>query len=150
MPQHLCYLRADQIVRGSAARALRAVGGSLAIFTILIWVPAWFIIKDPTRIKILALLTWSACAGVFAAFMTLAAALTVAQVRGGTLSFFFCGLPMRSFPLDADTTFELRKIRRLRVLVIHRGRSRYFPNRALNRRELIGLLRANGVARQRR
>src|SRR5437868_6196929 len=84
-----------------------------------------------------AALTISAC---------IAAVLTHARIHDGTLTFHFCGISTQSIALDAETTFEVREIGRMRTLRITRGASNYLPNGALNTQELIDLLRANGVA----
>jgi len=76
----------------------------------------------------------------------LAAASAVAKMGDGRLDFFFCGVPTRSFALDGDTTFELRKIDGVEVLCIHRGPQRYVPNGALDNAALVHLLRTDGVA----
>ena len=69
-----------------------------------------------------------------------------AEIRDGRLNFYFCGIRMRSIPLDYSTHFELREMGRLKVLRIQSKGSTYVPNGALDKSEVVEPLRANGVA----
>lgn len=80
------------------------------------------------------------------ACMSVVAAFTFAKVQDGRLDFFFCGVRTRSFALDGATTFELRRIGRMETLLVRRGSLQYVPNGALDKRAIVNLLRANGVA----
>jgi hypothetical protein len=103
------------------------------------------LVKEPSATRVAIAVAITALAAVFVVAMSAAAATAMAQVRERRLNFYFCGLRMRSFPLDASLEFELRKIGRLEVLAIHCGASRYFPNGVFDKRELTDFLRSNGV-----
>jgi hypothetical protein len=136
-----------QVVRGSAARALRMVGGANAIGIPVVMIPLWVFVNGSSATKMAVSLAIVVFMGVVTLCACVAAATTIAAVRGRRLNFYFCGVRTRSVPLDASTAFELRTIGgRLEVLVIRSGGSSYVPNGALNSGDVAKLLRANGVA----
>ena len=136
----------SQIVRGSATRFLRSVGGVAAVAAGLLALCLGLFARTSIEKKIAGVIAFIVVACALVICGSIAAAATVARVEDGTLQFCFCGLKTRSIPLDASAAFEMRTIGRLRVLVISRGRLTYVPNGALDTEELVRLLRASGVA----
>ena len=138
--------RADQVVRGSALRALRKVGGGAAVAAVVLALALWFFVNASAATKVTVWIALIAFAMIVTLCASIASASAAAQVQNGRLNFSFCGIRTRSIPLNAITTFELRTRGRLRLLIITSGTSTYVPNGALDRDELIALLSANGVA----
>jgi intracellular sulfur oxidation DsrE/DsrF family protein len=135
-----------QIVRGNAARTVRVVGSIALVGSALLALPLWLIVKDTAETKIAVEVAYVIVGIVLITAASIAAACTVAKVQDGRLDFFFCGMRMRSFALDGDTTFDLLKIGRVNMLRIRRGTKSYVPNGALDKGGLVDLLRTNGVA----
>jgi hypothetical protein len=135
-----------QIVRGSAARAMRVLGGLSFGIGALLGLAMWLFVHDTTRTKIAVEIALLMVLAMIVLAAAVAAASTVARVQDGSLDFFFCGMRMRSFAVDGSTTFDLHKIGRLEVLRIQRGPESYVPNGALDKDALVDLLRTNGVA----
>jgi hypothetical protein len=133
----------DQIVRGNVTRALLTFA---CLAAVPLAVALGLLIKEHTARRVGIAVAITVLIAMFVVCMAAVAASSVARVRQGRLNFYFFGLRTRSFPLDANLEFELRKIGRLQIMVIHCGASRYVPNGALDRAELIDLLRSNGVA----
>jgi len=146
----ICYAaldnEANQVVRGSAIRTLRTLGGALAIG---IWLPIsglWYFAKASTGIKIAVSVSILVFAGIVLLCACVASSFAIAEIRNRRLNFYFCGIRTRSFSLDDSTFFELRQMGRLKILCIQSNGSRYVPNGALGIASVVGLLRANGVA----
>jgi uncharacterized membrane protein YbhN (UPF0104 family) len=137
---------AIQVVRGSAVRTLRTVGGGFALGNLLLLSGLWLFAKNSSATKIAVSAAMIGFAGVVLLCACLGSSFTIAEVRDRRLNFYFCGIRTRSIPLDASTVFELRTIGRLKVLSIRSSGSSYVPNGALNIQDVLSLLRANGVA----
>jgi hypothetical protein len=105
----------------------------------------WAVARDRLAIKVAVTRAMFGLAVVAGFAMSIAARLTIARVQNGTLVFSFFGVRTRTIPLDSTTTFQMRRIGRLPVLVITSGQKSYVPNGALDRRALMELLRRNGV-----
>jgi hypothetical protein len=121
------------------------MAGVVAIGEALILPLMWLFVTEPVARKFAATFE-ILMIGVLATLGTaLAASSAKAYVRDGTLRFRFCGIETRSILLGPATTFELRTLGRLRMLIIHNERGSYVPNGALDIDEIANLLRANGI-----
>jgi hypothetical protein len=138
--------RAIHFVRGNAVRTLRTLGGVFAIVISLPIIGLWLFAKNAPATKIVVSILMLVLAGIVLLCACVASSFTIVEVRNGSLNFYFCGIRTRSFPLDASTTFELRTIRRFKLLSIESSGSSYVPNGCLDTHEVVDLLRANGVA----
>jgi hypothetical protein len=138
--------RADQIVRGNWARALRTIGAAGVVAEAFLVLALWLVVKDSFETKVAVAFAGALVMSVIVLFAAAMAAFTVAEVRSGRLNFSFCGMPTRSFGLNEGTTFEVRTLGRLEVLTITCERTSYVPNGLLDKSDLVELLRANGVA----
>jgi len=153
-----------QVVRGSAARAIRVPGSMATVLSGLLGLALWLWVKDTTEKKIAVEVAFVIVMVVLIGVVSAAAACTIARVQDGSLDFFFCGMRTRSFPLDGSTTFDLHKIGRLEILRIWqqpavptgaldkdsfadliRGPRKYVPNGALDKDAIVDLLRTNGA-----
>lgn len=146
MPRPVLNYESQEIFRGDARRAIRVMGGLTIFLACILALAFWLFVKNSRATRIAV---WLACVGL-GGLATLSVAIiskyTMAEIHDGKINFYFCGLRTRSIPLDADTTLELRKVGRLKILVITRGSSSYVPNGALDRQKLFNLLRAHGIA----
>jgi hypothetical protein len=137
----------DNVVRGSATRALRQGGSVVGIGIGLIMLLMWLFAKNSSfGTKIVVSLAMIAFACVATLLLCVASSFTIAEVRNQTLNFYFFGMRTRSIPLEGSTSFELRKMGRMKVLCIQSRGSTYVPNGALDQLNVVELLRANGVA----
>jgi len=135
----------DQIVRGSVARAVRKVGGAMVVLAVLL--ALWLVVKETAAKKLAVFFAFIAVAILLLAYLAIAAATAIAEIKQGRLSFYAFGRRIHSFPLDS-TTFEIHPVGRLRVLVISSDHASYVPEGTLDQEELVQLLRANGVAEE--
>jgi hypothetical protein len=136
---------AGDVLAGSASRAFRAVGGVSATGMAVVATALWAFCREPLATKVVVTLVLFGFAVVTTSTVSIAARFTIARVQNGFLYFSFCGVRTRAVPLDSTTTFQVRQIGRLRVLVITSGQKSYVPNGTLDRRALMELLRQNGV-----
>jgi hypothetical protein len=137
---------AIQVVRGSAVRTLRTLGGGLAIVISLPILGLWLIAKSSSTTKIVVSVLILVFAGIVLLCACVASSFAIAEIRNRRLNFYFCGVRTRSILLNDSTIFELRKMGRLKVLCIQSSGSTYVPNGALDISDVVDLLRANGVA----
>jgi hypothetical protein len=145
MPKPMLEYCGGEVLTGSASRAARTVGAVSAGSVALAAIGLWTFARDPIPIKVNVTLVLFGFAGVATCAVSIAAAFTVARVQNGSLTFSFCGVRTRSIPLDAATTFQIRRIGRLHLLVITSGQKHYVPNGAFDKRALMEFLRLNGV-----
>jgi len=136
---------AVHVLAGSASRASRTVGGVSAIGVAVLAIGLWAFVREQVAIKVAVTLAMFGLALITTSVASIAARFTIARVQNGMLYFSFCGVRTRTIPLDSTTTFQVRRIGRLRVLVITSGQKSYVPNGALDRSALTELLRLNGV-----
>lgn len=144
---------------------MRVLGGMAVVASVLLGLALWLVAKDSTDQKIAVEIAFLFVAGIIVLGATVVASCTVAKVQDGSLNFFFCGMRTRSFALDGATVFDMHRIGRLEILRIWRLNTlpvgapdretfaafvrqpiKYVPNGALDKNELVDLLRANGVA----
>lgn len=125
---------------------MRVLGSMAIAVSSLLALALWLFTSDTTAAKVAVEIRFLILMVVLVSSMAVVSACTVARVRDGKLNFYFCGIRTRSFVLDSETTFELKKIGRMAALTIRRGRSCYYPNGSLNKEALVNLLRTNGVA----
>lgn len=146
MPRPVLNYESQKILRGDAPRAIRSMGGVTIFLACMMALAFWLFVKDSRAIRIAVWLVFVGLGCLATICMAIISRYTMAEIHDGKINFYFCGLRTRSIPLDADTTLELRKVGRLKMLVINRGPSSYVPNGALDRQKLVDLLRAHGIA----
>jgi len=144
-PVRLAY-QSKPFIRGSAWRAARMMGGVSSLILALGLGGMWHFARDPIATKLAVTLTSVAVAVAAVAVVSVIAASSVARVRDGRLEFSVLGVRTRSFSLDNEqTTFETRRLGRLRTLMIISAGRTYVPNIAHDEDKLAAFLRARGV-----
>ncbi len=124
---------------------MRTLGVVYAIFIALGIAAMWIFVTDSLNTKIIASLSMFVVAAVILLCTCVTSYFAVVEIRDRKLSFYFCGIRTRSIPLNPLVMFDFLRTGRIESLVIVSGRSRYVPNSALDRGQVVELLCAHGV-----
>jgi len=146
MPRPVLNYESKNILRGDTPRAIRLMGGLTLFLACFLALAFWLFVKSSRTTRIAV---WLACVGL-GGLATLSVAIiskyTMAEIHDGKINFYFCGFRTRSFPLDAGTAFQLKKVGRTGFLVITRAGRDYVPNGAFDHKRLFDFVRDHGAA----
>jgi hypothetical protein len=132
-----------QVVRGRPLRTLLILGSVLGVGLSLVAVWIWSG-DEPASRKLAAVLLLATLGIMLTLALAIAAALTTARVDGGILRFAFCGIAVRTIPLNTIRGYERLFGRGSSVRILY-GSTWYCPNGLLDSDQMVDLLRSHGV-----